>query len=106
VRNAARLKREASGRGLELLIAHPDSQTTLQHVKGLVLALVGRAAESLVVLRDVCRLKAKEAEELARWAAFTLLRASLGESESSNGKYSGRGRDAPYAGAVRFCWAL
>jgi hypothetical protein len=41
--------------------------------------------ESLVVLRDVCGLKAKEAEEVARWAAFTLLRASLRESESSDG---------------------
>jgi AcrR family transcriptional regulator len=35
--------------------------------------------ESLVVLRDVCGLKAKEAEEVARWAAFTLLRAGLDE---------------------------
>ena len=46
--------------------------------------------ESLVVLRDVCGLKAKEAEEVARWAAFTLLRASLRESESSDGGRSGR----------------
>ncbi|HVF00353.1 MAG TPA: helix-turn-helix domain-containing protein [Rubrobacteraceae bacterium] len=50
--------------------------------------------ESLVVLRDVCDLKAKEAEEVARWAAFTLLRASLGESESIDGGRSGRGHDA------------
>jgi len=46
--------------------------------------------ESLVVLRDVCGLKAKEAEEVARWAAFTLLRASLRKSESSDGGRSGR----------------
>src|ERR671916_3136009 len=46
--------------------------------------------ESLVVLRDVCGLEAKEAEEVARWAAFTLLRASLRESESSDGGRSGR----------------
>jgi AcrR family transcriptional regulator len=46
--------------------------------------------ESLVVLRDVCGLKAEEAEEVARWAAFTLLRASLRESESSDGGRSGR----------------
>src|SRR5215210_3757757 len=44
--------------------------------------------ESLVVLRDVCGLKAKEAEEVARWAAFTLLRASLGESERVHDSYS------------------
>jgi AcrR family transcriptional regulator len=50
--------------------------------------------ESLVVLRDVCDLKAKEAEEVARWAAFTLLRASLGESESLDGGRSGRSQDA------------
>jgi AcrR family transcriptional regulator len=35
--------------------------------------------ESLVVLHDVCGLKAKEAEEVARWAAFALLRAGLDE---------------------------
>ena len=46
--------------------------------------------ESLVVLRDVCGLEGKEAEEVARWAAFTLLRASLRESESSDGGRSGR----------------
>ncbi len=50
--------------------------------------------ESLVVLRDVCGLKAKEAEEVARWAAFTLLRASLGESESSDAGRSGHGQEA------------
>jgi AcrR family transcriptional regulator len=49
--------------------------------------------ESLVVLRDVCGLKAKEAEEVARWAAFTLLRASFGESESPDGGCSGHGQD-------------
>jgi AcrR family transcriptional regulator len=36
--------------------------------------------ESLVVLRDVCGLEAEEAEDVARWAAFALLRASLSES--------------------------
>jgi hypothetical protein len=52
--------------------------------------------ESLVVLRDVCGLEAKKAEEVARWAAFTLLRGSLGESESPDGGRSGRhGQDAP-----------
>jgi AcrR family transcriptional regulator len=52
--------------------------------------------ESLVVLRDVCGLKAKKAEEVARWAAFTLLRGSLDESESPDGGRSGRhGQDAP-----------
>ncbi len=50
--------------------------------------------ESLVVLRDVCGLKAKEAEGVARWAAFTLLRASLGESEGPDGGRSGRGQGA------------
>jgi AcrR family transcriptional regulator len=50
--------------------------------------------ESLVVLRDVCGLKAKEAEEVAQWAAFTLLRASLGESERLDGGRSGHGQDA------------
>jgi AcrR family transcriptional regulator len=50
--------------------------------------------ESLVVLRDVCGLKAKEAEGVARWAAFTLLRASLGESEGPDGGRSGHGQDA------------
>ena len=49
--------------------------------------------ESLVVLRDVCGLKAKEAEEVAEWAAFTLLRASLGESESPDGGCPGHGQD-------------
>ena len=42
--------------------------------------------ESLVVLRDVCGLKAKEAEEVARWAAFTLLRASLDGGRSGHGQ--------------------
>jgi len=49
--------------------------------------------ESLVVLRDVCGLKAKEAEEVARWAAFTLLGASLGEGERPDGGCSGHGQD-------------
>jgi AcrR family transcriptional regulator len=35
--------------------------------------------ESLVVLRDVCGLEAKEAEEVARWAALALLRAGINE---------------------------
>jgi hypothetical protein len=35
--------------------------------------------ESLVVLRDVCGLDDGEAEEVARWAAFALLRAGLDE---------------------------
>jgi AcrR family transcriptional regulator len=45
--------------------------------------------ESLVVLRDVCGLEAKEAEEVARWAAFALLRASLRERESPDGGVPG-----------------
>jgi AcrR family transcriptional regulator len=49
--------------------------------------------ESLVVLRDVCGLKDKEAEEVARWAAFALLRAGFGESP--DGGCSGHGRDVP-----------
>jgi AcrR family transcriptional regulator len=48
--------------------------------------------ESLVVLRDVCGLEAREAEEVARWAAFALLRDSL--HASSDGGRSGHGRDA------------
>jgi len=44
--------------------------------------------ESVVVLRDVCGLEAKEAEEVARWAAFTLLKASLGEGERLHDSYS------------------
>ena len=52
--------------------------------------------ESLVVLRDVCGLEAKKAEEVARWAAFTLLRGSLRESERPDGGRSGRhGQGAP-----------
>jgi AcrR family transcriptional regulator len=35
--------------------------------------------ESLVVLSDVCGLEAGEAEEVARWAAFALLRTGLEE---------------------------
>ena len=50
--------------------------------------------ESLVVLRDVCGLKAKEAEEVARWAAFTLLRASIGEGERPDGGCSGHSQEA------------
>jgi AcrR family transcriptional regulator len=46
--------------------------------------------ESRVVLRDVCGVEAKEAEEVARWAAFVLLRASLRESESPDGGRAGR----------------
>ena len=49
--------------------------------------------ESLVVLRDVCGLKAKEAEKVARWAAFALLRASFGESESPDSGCSGHGQN-------------
>jgi AcrR family transcriptional regulator len=42
--------------------------------------------ESLVVLRDVCGLDAREAEEVSRWAAFALLRAGLeGGSEDPAG---------------------
>jgi len=42
--------------------------------------------EALVVLRDVCGLEAKEAEEVARWAALALLRAGLDEkSETPDG---------------------
>jgi AcrR family transcriptional regulator len=48
--------------------------------------------ESLVVLRDVCGLEAEEAEEVARWAAFALLRGSLGAS--SDGERSGHGQGA------------
>ncbi len=33
-------------------------------------------------------------EEVARWAAFTLLRANLGESESPDGGRSGQGQEA------------
>jgi hypothetical protein len=40
----------------------------------------------------VCGLKAKDAEEVARWAAFALLRAGFGESP--DGVCSGHGRDA------------
>jgi hypothetical protein len=50
--------------------------------------------ESLVVLRDVCGLEAEDAEEVARWAAFTLLRESLGESEGADGGRSGQDQDA------------
>jgi AcrR family transcriptional regulator len=50
--------------------------------------------ESLVVLRDVCGLEAEEAEEVARWAAFTLLRESLCESEGADGGRSGQDQDA------------
>ncbi len=51
--------------------------------------------ESLVVLRDVCGLKAREAEEVARWAAFTLLRASLSEEiENPDGGHPGHDQDA------------
>jgi AcrR family transcriptional regulator len=44
--------------------------------------------ESLVVLRDVCGLEAKEAEEVARWAAFALLKTSLGEGERLHDSYA------------------
>ena len=47
--------------------------------------------ESLVVLRDVCGLEAGKAEEVARWAAFALLRASL--DGSPDGGCSGHGQD-------------
>jgi hypothetical protein len=41
--------------------------------------------EALVVLRDVCGLEAQEAEEVARWAAFALLKEGLlGKSEPLN----------------------
>jgi AcrR family transcriptional regulator len=46
--------------------------------------------ESLVVLRDVCGLAAEEAEEVARWAALALLKASLGEGERLHDSYSKR----------------
>jgi AcrR family transcriptional regulator len=51
--------------------------------------------ESLVVLRDVCGLEAQEAEDVARWAAVALLRASLGEGEISDGYYSERDQESP-----------
>jgi AcrR family transcriptional regulator len=49
--------------------------------------------ESLVVLRDVCGLGTKEAEGVALWAAFAVLRDSL--RTSSDEGCSGHGRDAP-----------
>jgi AcrR family transcriptional regulator len=49
--------------------------------------------ESLVVLRDVCGLKAKEAEDVARWAAFAVLRSSFGEKGVSDGCYSERDQE-------------
>ena len=36
--------------------------------------------DAFVVLKDVCRLKDDEAQDVLRWAAQTLLRAGLGES--------------------------
>jgi AcrR family transcriptional regulator len=47
--------------------------------------------ESLVVLRDVCGLQAAEAEEVARWAAFALLRVSI--DGDPDGELSGGGQD-------------
>ena len=49
--------------------------------------------ESLVVLRDVCGLEAEEAEEVARWAAFALLGASLNEGESPDSGSSRRSQN-------------
>jgi hypothetical protein len=50
---------------------------------------------SLIVVPDVCGLEAKKVEEAVRWATFTLLRASLGKSESPDTGCSGHGQDAP-----------
>jgi hypothetical protein len=48
--------------------------------------------ESLVVLRDVCGLAASgEAEEVACWAAFALLRVSI--DGDPDGELSGGGQD-------------
>jgi hypothetical protein len=58
--------------------------------------------ESLVVVRDVYDLEAQEAEEVARWAAFALLRVSVSESpdgerrEESDQRPEERPPDPPY----------
>jgi hypothetical protein len=58
--------------------------------------------QSPVVLRDACGLEAREAEELAEWAAFTVLRTSLGEGESPVRWSSGRRQFTLSSGATRF----
>jgi AcrR family transcriptional regulator len=67
-----------------------DEESFERLVAGMCLCV---GIESLVVLRDMCGLNTKEAEEVARWAAFTLLRASFGESESPDGGCPGHGQD-------------
>ena len=67
-----------------------DEESFERLVKAMCLCV---GIESLVVLRDVCGLEAKEAEGVARWAAFALLRARLGESPDSG--CSGHGQDVP-----------
>ncbi len=52
--------------------------------------------ESLVVLRYVCSLEVQKAEEVARWAAFALVKASLGgESKSVDSGSDGRTKMYP-----------
>ena len=66
-----------------------DEESFERLVKAMCLCV---GIESLVVLRDVCGLEAKEAEEVARWAAFALLRARFDESPDSG--CSGHGQVA------------
>jgi AcrR family transcriptional regulator len=49
------------------------------------LALV-MGAESLVVMKDVCKLEEDEALEVLRWAGLALLRAGLSEAKNSKRK--------------------
>lgn len=55
--------------------------------------------EVLVALGYVCGLEAKGVEEVARWAALALFRASLGES--SDGGCSGVVKMRPYSHGQR-----
>jgi hypothetical protein len=66
-------------------------ETSFERLVAAMCLCVG--VEALVVLRDVCGLEAEEAKEVARWAAFALLSASL--DGSPDGESSGLGLDAP-----------
>lgn len=67
---------------IELALAPAKKRLGKRRYARLVAALtVCMGIDALVVLRDLCGQTEKEAEEVTRWAAAVLLRASLDEAE-------------------------
>jgi AcrR family transcriptional regulator len=72
-------------RWLEMVLAPAKPGTTAKQWRRLQAALALTAGtDAMVVMKDVCRMKDTEAQEVLLWAAQTLLRAGLQESASGS----------------------